>query len=89
VAIFEHLDACVTPVLELSDLKSHPHHVSREFKSSSPMPAPRFSTQPPNTCDDILLPGKNSVEISKQLIGLSEHEMKSLIASKILIQAKL
>lgn len=91
VDIFDNLDACVTPVLELSDLKSHPHHVARQLVSDSagPTPAPRFSNQVFSISDDILIPGQNSIEITKEVIGLSESETMGLVKSKILIQSKL
>jgi alpha-methylacyl-CoA racemase len=90
VAIFDKYDACVTPVLELSDLTGHPHHLARKIKSdlTSPMPAPRFGTQL-NISDDVLLPGQNSVAISKEVIGLDKNEIMGLLQSKILIQSKL
>lgn len=45
---FASLDACVSPVLELAEVASHPHHVARgavfeRFGVQQPSPAPRFS----------------------------------------------
>jgi len=50
---------------------------------------PRFSNQVFSISDDILIPGQNSIEITKEVIGLSESETMGLVKSKILIQSKL
>ncbi|MDB5827758.1 MAG: hypothetical protein JWQ73_1978 [Variovorax sp.] len=47
-AIFEGTDACVTPVLSLSEVPGHAHHIARESFVNvggirQPAPAPRFS----------------------------------------------
>ena len=91
VEIFKDLDACVTPVLELSEMKSHPHHKSRTFESlnGSPLPAPRIPNQTLSVSDEPLIPGQNSIDISRQVIGLNEEEILNLLKSKILVQAKL
>jgi alpha-methylacyl-CoA racemase len=49
--VFEHADACVTPVLGLSEAVQHPHNVARgaftELGGAEvPTPAPRFSATP-------------------------------------------
>lgn len=88
--IFDNLDACVTPVLELSDLKSHPHHVSRkQTDSTSPLPAPRIQNQLFSVSDGPLIPGQNSLEVSIEVLGLNQVEILDLLESKILVQAKL
>lgn len=51
VAIFEGTDACVTPVLSLSEAPHHPHNVARSVFTDvegtmRPAPAPRFSGSP-------------------------------------------
>jgi alpha-methylacyl-CoA racemase len=50
-ALFEHADACVTPVLSLAEAPDHPHNVARETfvdraGRAMPSPAPRFSRTP-------------------------------------------
>lgn len=50
-ALFEGGDACVTPVLSLTEAPLHPHHRARgTFRTEGgvmqPMPAPRFSATP-------------------------------------------
>ncbi len=53
-ALFEGMDACVTPVLSLEEAMCHPHNVARKVfidVDGSPQnaPAPRFSRTPPAT----------------------------------------
>ena len=48
MAIFEGTDACVAPVLDMSEAPNHPHNLAREtfataFGVVQPAPAPRFS----------------------------------------------
>jgi alpha-methylacyl-CoA racemase len=66
VTAFAGVDACVTPVLGLSEVHTHPHMASRRVLSSArgivePMPAPRFSRHtldapmpPPSSALDVL-----------------------------------
>jgi alpha-methylacyl-CoA racemase len=54
VAAFAGIDACVTPVLDLDEVHTHPHMAARRVLSSTrgivePMPAPRFSRHPQGT----------------------------------------
>lgn len=49
--LFEATDACVTPVLSLSEAQEHPHHLARQAVIDvqgvrQPAPAPRFSRTP-------------------------------------------
>jgi len=49
--IFAGSDACVTPVLSLSEARAHPHHAARQAfvevqGTPQPAPAPRFSRTP-------------------------------------------
>jgi alpha-methylacyl-CoA racemase len=53
-ALFEGIDACVTPVLSLEEAMCHPHNVARKVfidveGSRHNAPAPRFSRTPPAT----------------------------------------
>lgn len=53
-ALFEGVDACVTPVLSLEEAMQHPHNVARSVfvdvdGSRHNAPAPRFSRTPPAT----------------------------------------
>ncbi len=45
--IFAPTDACVTPILSLTEAPAHPHNVAREaFRGAEPATAPRFSRTP-------------------------------------------
>jgi alpha-methylacyl-CoA racemase len=51
IAAFDSVDACVTPVLTLSEALQHPHQMDREGfldldNIRQPAPAPRFSVTP-------------------------------------------
>lgn len=51
-AIMAGTDACVTPVLDLHEIATHPHHLARNTFAPTPDgplpgPAPRFSRTPP------------------------------------------
>ncbi len=53
-AVFAGTDACVTPVLSLSEAPDHPHNRARAtfaapYGAMQPMPAPRFSATPAGT----------------------------------------
>jgi alpha-methylacyl-CoA racemase len=55
-AIFDPLDACVSPVLSLGEAPQHPHNVARgvfvELQGAPhPAPAPRFSATPSRPAD--------------------------------------
>jgi alpha-methylacyl-CoA racemase len=70
-ALLEHTDACVTPVLELTEAAYHPHNAARRTfiprdLGMMPAPAPRFDDGPPNaaTC--------NLVE-ALQAFGVTDH----------------
>lgn len=46
-ALFEHTDACVTPILDLGEAMKHPQNVARGvFEDGLPAPAPRFGGTP-------------------------------------------
>ena len=55
-AIFEPIDACVSPVLSFAEAPEHPHNAERETYVElggvmQPAPAPRFSRTPAGTPD--------------------------------------
>ncbi len=59
-ALFDSVDACVTPVLSMEEALAHPHNQSRHTfittgDVAQPAPAPRFSTLP-STAAAILAP---------------------------------
>lgn len=57
LAVFEPVDACVTPVLSLAEARQHPHNVARAAfverqGIAQPAPAPRFSASGAAIQDD-------------------------------------
>jgi alpha-methylacyl-CoA racemase len=66
-AIFDDVDACVSPVLWLAEAKDHPHLVARGTLTEvngvvQPMPAPRFSRTPGQVGVPGRAPGEDTVE---------------------------
>jgi alpha-methylacyl-CoA racemase len=60
-AVFAGTDACVTPVLSLSEAPAHPHNVARAtFAGSEPAPAPRFSRTPGEIAGPPAEPGQGA-----------------------------
>ncbi len=57
--LFEQTDACVAPVLSLSEAPNHPHNRARDTftgeKQPRPAPAPRFSRTPANSAPGVPL----------------------------------
>src|SRR5205085_7334824 len=51
LALFDNVDACFTPVLDMSEAPDHPHNLARGVFTTQdgvvqPQPAPRFSATP-------------------------------------------
>jgi alpha-methylacyl-CoA racemase len=66
--VFEGTDACVAPVLELSEAPEHPHNVAREAfvdvdGFAQPAPAPRFSRTPGDVRRGAPKPGQHTDEV--------------------------
>ena len=66
-AIFDGVDACVAPVLWLSEAKSHPHLAARGTLTdiggvTNPAPAPRFSRTPSAIAGPPKHPGTDTVQ---------------------------
>lgn len=92
VKIFSRLDACVTPILELSEAPKDPQN---EFRKSfvqnphshqwEPAPAPKLSRTPGvvKFRGSDLIPGENSSEVLKEH-GYSEADIENLITEKII-----
>ena len=81
-AIFVGTDACVTPVLALDEVASHPVNIARDVfvasgDSSLPAPAPRFSRTPSNVSGDAPEPGANTDEILTA-VGYGSEEIAAL-----------
>ncbi len=82
VKVFEGSDACFAPVLELAEVRQHPHAVARGmFKVvdgiEHPMPAPRFSRTIPEVASGPALAGEHT-EIVLLDWGFSDADIASL-----------
>lgn len=83
--LMESSDACVAPVLSLSEAPQHPHHRARgtfitENGISQPAPTPRFS----RTVAELQLPPPRPGEHTLPALrdwGFSSHDLESLIAA--------
>lgn len=78
-------DACFAPVLALSEVRHHPHHVARKSWVDvagvpQPGPAPRFSRTPGAVRRPAPRPGEHTAEILAEL-GLDETARQDLHAS--------
>jgi alpha-methylacyl-CoA racemase len=83
-ALFEPTDACVAPVLSLTEAPRHPHNVARQAHLAvegftRPAPAPRFSRTPLRRAEQ---PGRHPQAVLAQF-GIPENEAEQLVASGI------
>lgn len=83
--VFEGTDACVTPVLTLSEASQHPHNVEREVFVEhggllQPAPAPRFDRTPTTLDRTPPTPGQHSGEVLRDL-GYTDDEIRALFDS--------
>ena len=81
-AIFTDSDACVTPVLDFSEVASHDHNQARGVFSQpdgvlQSSPAPRFSRTPSPTPLPVQAPGAHTEQILEKF-GYSMFEIKQL-----------
>ncbi|MWA00969.1 CoA transferase [Actinomadura sp. LD22] len=81
--VFDGTDACVTPVLSVTEAVRHPHNVargsySRAFGVTQPAPAPRFDRTPAAIAGPPPLPGAHSREVLLDW-GFSPAEARGLI----------
>lgn len=79
---FRGVDACVTPVLDMTEAPRHPHNKARETFVTvdgvlQPAPAPRFAATPVATPSPPPPPGRDTDEILAWL-GLSESDIGKL-----------
>lgn len=89
-AIFDNMDACVTPVLSFSDAASHPHNKDRgsflqnDQEEISPRPSPLLSRTPasPSSKRDPFV-GEHTEEILLEY-GLSNEEIAQLRSLKVI-----
>lgn len=89
--IFEDQDACVYPVLSLSEAPNHRHMRARAVfepfhDGFQPRSAPVFSETPVQTISDEAQPGANSKEILLRF-GLEPHRIEQLLQDGVVEQA--
>ena len=90
-AVFEPLDACVSPVVRLSEAASHPHLAARGTVAAvdgvpQPAPAPRFSRTPAAVGRPPANAGADTRE-ALQAWGFSADELEELEAGGVVRQA--
>ena len=83
--VFEGSDACVAPVLGLSEARAHPHNRARGTftlvdGSPQPAPAPRFSRTAPEPPAPPPVPGQHTDEVLSSS-GFDAEEIASLRAT--------
>lgn len=88
-ALFDGTDACVAPVVPMSEAALHPHNVARETfvvrdGLMQPTPAPRFSGTPATLTTPPAMPGANTTEA---LAAWGITDIDSLIADGVAVQA--
>jgi len=79
-AIFEDVDACVSPVLSPTEAAQHRHNVARNVFASDPLqpqPAPRFSKTPGAIASTPTTPGAGTRNGLRRW-GLSDEEIETL-----------
>lgn len=90
-SVFAGSNVCYAPVLSMEEVKSHPHHQSREtFMESEdgvwqPRPAPRFSRTEPSNPAAPVGKGTNSSDVLAEH-GFSAAEIQQLIDTETIFQ---
>ena len=87
-AFFEGTDACVSPVLSLTEAPTHPHNAFRRTYLTmnhrlQPAPAPRFSRTPSRVAGAPPLPGADTGEA---LADWGIDNVTELLASRVIYQ---
>lgn len=89
VAIFDGVDACVTPVLTIPEAQEHPHNIARQsyWQDASgvthPTAAPRFTdTTEAERPLPAPRPGADTVSICRDELALTDDEIRTLHAHK-------
>jgi alpha-methylacyl-CoA racemase len=90
-AVFEGTDACVTPVLGLTEAPGHPHLAARATFADAdghpqPAPAPRFSRTPGAVRSAPRAPGQDT-RTALQAWGVPSDEVDRLLESGAVVQA--
>lgn len=85
---FDDVDACVTPVLTMSEASTHPHNATRDSfyvdddGVTQPSPAPRFAGTPCAAPAPAPTPGAHSPDILAEL-GYAPDQVEALAAEGI------
>lgn len=79
---FEGTDACVAPVLSMTEARRHPHNATRKTfidvnGVTQPAPAPRFSATPPEVDGGPSAPGSDTDAVLLA-VGLNDGEISRL-----------
>lgn len=87
--VFEGADACVAPILKMSEVPGHPHIQARrtlvDFQGNwQPAPAPRFSRTQAEISQRAADIGEHSDEILQEL-GLDSQAIDKLRASSVIV----
>ncbi|MBV9291839.1 MAG: CoA transferase, partial [Frankiales bacterium] len=90
-ALFADVDACVAPVMRLTEAKEHPHVRARETLVeidgvTQPAPAPRFDRTPGAIAGAPRLPGEDTTSTLRDW-GFSESEVTDLIEGGAVVQS--
>jgi alpha-methylacyl-CoA racemase len=89
---FEGVDACVAPVMRLSEAKSSPHLIARDTLVEvngivQPAPAPRFSRTPGAIGNAARIPGTDTTEALSDW-GIDGGRITKLVEAGTLVQAE-
>jgi alpha-methylacyl-CoA racemase len=87
MAVFDGMDACVAPVLELDEVREHPHNRERGLLVTlegltQPAPAPRLSRTPGRAVHAGAARGAHTREILREL-GFDEKEMENFFTREV------
>jgi alpha-methylacyl-CoA racemase len=86
--IFEPTDACVAPVLSLTEAPAHPHNLARRTHVTAqgfrrPAPAPRFSRTPAAVSEVSSEPARNAA-LALAHFGIDESEAETLAQTGVI-----
>lgn len=88
-AVFDGTDACVAPILSLSEAPGHPHNRARETFTRgvggqvAPQAAPRLLRTPGKAAGEAPLPGAHTEEVLLAA-GLTPDETRTLVAEGVI-----
>ena len=87
-SVFDHTDACVAPVLDMSEAPTHEHHLERATfvdvgGVAQPAPAPRFGRTPSDVPTASPAPGADSLTVLAEA-GLDAAEVERLAGDGVI-----